>query len=187
MTPDAWTSTDVLNPPFSTSMQRSWNKQWIFLDSVDFRIHGIGFSHLDSACVAGAYTCEIESELRRLNQQNAAENDALMQRHFPTARYDRDRPDLDMDAARQLNLDTSSFEHCAVLWGPEPFDGFLSLLIRMSRHDVFIGPARGKHHGAGPHVFVLPSGAYQHHLKEVLSRLSVPATTPNTATQSGSN
>lgn len=168
-------------------MLRSWDDQWVFLDSVDFRIHGIGFSHPDSACVAGAYACEIESDLRRFDQQDTAENDTLMQRHFPTARYDTDPPDLGTHATRQLDLATSSFEHCAVLWGPEPFDGFLSLLIRMSRHDIFIGPARGRHHGAGPHVFVLPSGAYQHHLREVLSRLQSPATKPNTATQSGSN
>ncbi|NHZ83868.1 hypothetical protein F2P44_32050 [Massilia sp. CCM 8695] len=154
-------------------MQRSWNDRWVFLDSVDFRIHGIGFSAPDSACVAGAYASEIASDLRRLDQQDTAENDALMQRHFPAARYDTDPPDLGQDAARQLDLATSSFEHCAVLWGPEPFDGFLSLLVRVSRHDIFIG--------AGAHVFVLPSGAYRHHLTEVLARLQSPATTPNTA------
>ncbi|MFB9245421.1 hypothetical protein IV454_31570 [Massilia antarctica] len=181
MTAGAWSATDVHHPPFKTSMLRSWDDQWVFLDSVDFRIHGIGFSHPDSACVAGAFACEIAADLRRLSQQDIADNEALMQRLFSSARYDNDPPDLGTDLSRQLDLDTSSFEHCAVLWGPEPFAGCLSLLIRLRRHDIFIGPAHGKNQGAGPHVFALPSGAFQHHLREVLCRLSIPATTPNTA------
>ncbi|NHZ93263.1 hypothetical protein F2P45_30260 [Massilia sp. CCM 8733] len=152
-------------------MRRSWSDRWIFLDSVDFRIHGIAFSHPDSACVAGAYACAIEDDLRCLDKQNPSHNEALVQRLFPTARYDSDRPGLGMDAARQLDLGTSSLEHCAVSWGPEPFDGCLSLLIRLPGNDLFIGPAVDPAHKAGPHSFLLPSSAYRHHLTQVLSRL----------------
>lgn len=174
MNPDAWTTTTVRNRPLCTSMRRLWSDRWVFLDSVDFRIDGIAFSHPDSACVAGAYACAIEDDLHSLDKQDPSHNAALVRRLFPTARYDSDRPDLGMEAARQLDLGTSSFEHCAVSWGPEPFDGYLSLLIRLPGHDLFIGPAKDQDHGPGPHVFILPSGAYRHHLTQVQSRLSTP-------------
>lgn len=155
-------------------MRRSCSDRWVFLDSVDFRIHGIAFSHPDSACVAGAYACAIEDDLRSLDKQDPSHNAALVQRIFPTARYDNDHPALGTHAARQLDLGTSAFAHCAVSWGPEPFDGFLALLIRLPGHDLFIGPAKDQEHGPGPHVFILPSGAYRYHLKQVQFRLNTP-------------
>lgn len=166
-----WVHVAVNNPPFSTRMRRSRDGQYVFLDSVDFRIHAMSFSNPEDACIAGAYACEIASDLRRLDQQDVLENDALMKRIFPSASDDIDAVSLGGDAAGQLDLDTSSFAHCAILWGPEPFDGFLSCLIRLSKHDIFIGPARGEKPSASPHVFVFPSGAYRQHLIDVLSHL----------------
>ncbi|UOD30533.1 hypothetical protein INH39_01925 [Massilia violaceinigra] len=174
MTQEAWASTEVRNPPLSTRMRRSWSERWVFLDSVDFRIHGIAFSHPDSACLAGAYASAIESDLDSLDRQSPSQNAALMQAVFPSARYDTVQADLGIDAARQLKPATSSFEHCAVSWGPEPFDGFLALLIRLPGHDIFIGPAHGQERANRPHVFVLPSGAYRHHLAQVRDRLRAP-------------
>ncbi|MET1080330.1 MAG: hypothetical protein ABWY06_20140 [Pseudomonas sp.] len=164
----------VCNFPLSTALKRvlSKNGKLLFLERIDFRVHDIQFSDQDEACVSGAYHSEIERELSALEKQDVEKNEILVKSLFTNMLGHINTELWKKNIKHDFILQEEILENYYILHGPEPFVGYLSYLIRLKGHDFFIGETCPKAPPASTHFFLLPSGLYQKHLKEVLQHIS---------------
>lgn len=173
---------EIKNGPLVVTFKHQKAKQGThsFLENVRFTVCDSLYSEPADVCTDGAYLACLGREILGIESQVVEYNEHLVSEMFGALANKFNAILWGSEIVNNsVEFDLQNLRTFCVLNGPEPFDGFLSYLVRLGQFDLFMGQ-KPNSESDGLELRFLPSCMYLKHLKQI--RAAIVARNPESGT-----